>query len=95
MSADQLNTVAEIDSEIKRLTQVRDERERLLDDPGERSERSLRREQLAGRWAVTLILQPGHLAGISRLSGDEAWLWDAETLRADGWSKGDDGGWHL
>ena len=87
MSADQLSTVAEIDSEIERLTQARDERERLLEDPGERSERSLRREQLAGRWAVTLLLKPGNFAAIRRVSGDEAWLWDAETLRADGWSE--------
>lgn len=90
MSADQLSTVAEIDSEIERLTQERDERERLLEDSGERNERSLRRQQLAGRWAVTLSLDPGYLTAIRDVSGHEAWLWDAETLRADGWSEDGD-----
>ena len=94
MSADQLSTVAEIDSAIKRLTEARDERKRLLKDSGERNKRSLRRQQLAGRWAVTLLLDSSHLAEIGRVSGDEAWLWDAETLRADGWSE-DKYGWCL
>ena len=90
MSADLLSTVAEIDKEIKRLTQARDERQRLLKDPDERSERSVRRQQLAGRWAVTLPLGPGHLTAICQVSGHEAWLWDSETLRADGWSEDGD-----
>ena len=87
----ELSTVADYDAEIARLTKARE----LLADPMERENRRIRREQLAGRWAVTLPLQEEHLQGIRMLAGAEAWLFDPDHLQSDGWKKNDQGQWTL
>ena len=91
----ELSTVADIDAEIDRLTKARDEQNRLLADPMERKKRRIRREQLAGRWVVTLALQEEHLQEIRKLAGAEAWLFDPDHLQSDGWTKNDQGQWTL
>ena len=86
-----LSTLEDIDAEIARLTEARDEQQRLLDDPQERQNRQLRREQLAGRWVVTLQLHDNHLQEIRKAAGEEAWLFEPGLLQSDGWVRSDDG----
>ena len=90
-----LNTVEEIDAEIARLTEAREEQRRLTDDPEERKKRRVRREQLAGRWAVTLALHENHLQEIGKLARAESWLFEPDLLQSDGWTKDDKGQWTL
>ena len=90
-----LNTVEEIDAEIARLTEARKEQRRLTHDPEEREKRRIRREQLAGRWVVTLALEENHLQAIRELAGAESWLFDLDLLQSDGWTKDDNGQWAL
>ena len=90
----ELSTVADIDAEIARLTEARDEQIRLRADPGERENRRIRREQLAGQWIVRFALQENHLQEIRELAGTEAWLFDPDHLQSDGW-KNDNGLWSL
>ena len=91
----ELSTVADIDAEIARLTKARDEQTRLLDDPRERENRRIRREQLAGRWVVTCWLGEDHLQMIKNLAGTNAWLFDPDHLQSDGWTMNNKGQWML
>ena len=91
----ELSTAADIDAEIARLTEARDEQTRLLADPEERKKRRIRREQLAGRWVVTVALQEEHLQAIRKLAGKEVWLFEPDHLQSDGWTKNDQGQWTL
>ena len=90
-----LNTVEEIDAEIARLTDARDEQLRLTHDPEEREKRRIRREQLVGRWVVTAPFQEKHLQAIGNLAGAESWLFEPDLLQSDGWTKDDNGKWRL
>ena len=90
-----LNTVEEINAEIARLTEARDELSRLTNDPEERRNRRIRREQLMGRWVVTLALEESHLQAIGKLAGAESWLFERGLLQSDGWKKDDNGNWTL
>ena len=90
----ELSTVADIDDEIARLTKAREEQIRLQTKPEEQKKRRIRREQLVGRWGVTLALQEEHLQEIRNLAGTEAWLFEPDHLQSDGW-KNDNGLWSL
>ena len=97
------DSIEAIDRQIAELRQQREEIERrrreraqTLADPAERQERALRREQLAGRWAVRrqMLGTVSALPEIRELSGDEAFVWDPDFLTADGWVE-KNGGWVL
>ncbi len=90
-----LNTVEEIDAEIARLTEARDEQRRLTHDSEEREKRRIRREQLAGRWLVTVPLGEDLLQAIGKQAGGESWLFERGLLQSDGWKKDDNGNWTL
>lgn len=92
---DELATLADLDREITELRAVREERARILADPEEQTKRGLRREQVSGRWLMSKALKDaGTLDEIRAASAGEAWLWDPEFLRADGWVE-DAGIWRL
>ena len=84
----ELRTVAEIDDEIGRLKKARDDYERQLSD------RRIRRQQLLGRAAETWRLPEDLIQGTQSLAGDEAWLFEADLMQADGW-KLHEGQWTL
>ena len=86
-----LITVEDHDAAIDRLTKRRN----LLADPREQENRRIRREQLAGQWAVTLALRENHLQAIRELAGEDAWLFDSLELQSDGWVKNHEGHWTL
>ena len=87
----ELSTEAALDAEIDKLTKRRN----LLADPKERENRRIRRVQLVGRWAVTLALGENHLQAIRNLAGEQAWLFDTDILKSDGWEMDHNGQWTL
>ena len=72
---------AELDAEIARLQDIK----RRLENPELRENRRVRREQLLGRWAATLVLGESHLQGVRQLARDEAWLFEPDLMQEDGW----------
>ena len=86
--------LAQYDAEIDRLTKEREEYLRQVQDPAERENRRKRREQLAGRWLVRRCRLTGaHVQAIGEVAGDEAWLFEAELMAADGWHQDEQGSW--
>lgn len=93
VSGDELRTVADFDAEIERLREERARLAWLRDDPEQREVRAKAREQHAGRWVVGVALDPNHIQAIRALAGADAWVWDEEWLKADGWRPDDKGSW--
>ena len=81
----ELRTLDDYDRELETLQAERDRLAQLLEDPEQRDARRMRRQQLMGRWAESLRITPTHLKAIRKVSGSEAWLFDADVMRADGW----------
>lgn len=97
MSAtDELRTVEDFDREIESLQAERDRRVNLLEDEDQREARRVRREQLIGRWfaSVGIGLEADQVQAVCTISGGDAWIWDSDVLKADGWAKGPNG-WKL
>ena len=94
--AAEAGTLATLDAEIARLVNARDEHLRLVQDPEQREARGKRREQLVGRWVVRRCrLSATQLRAIGTLAGEEAWLFEAELMEADGWLQDSGGNWGL
>ena len=96
MNEDNLLSIADYDREIMELQRERKRLQGLLSDPDQREARRVRREQIAGRWVVTLPLSTNQVSSIREVSGDsESWLWERDVLIADGWVQDEGESWSL
>ena len=82
----ELGTLAEVQAEIERLERQRDEYQRTLDDPEQRRQRRVRRQQLLGRAAESFALSEQLIQTAQSLAGADTWLFDSDLMRADGWT---------
>ena len=99
MSADEnsdapASPLAEIDAEIERLTKQRAEYQARLVDPDEISRRRTRRQQLMGVAAERWVLSEEVFTNLGDPARDDAWLFAADLMLADGWVLAD-GKWTL
>ena len=89
-------TLADYDREIERLTGERERVRKLLDDPVQRRERELLRERLVGRCVMDLIRGGDKTANtwlplVTEFAGTDAWVFQDDVLRADGYAAAQDG----
>ena len=89
-------TPEDYDKEIKRLRQERDKLQNMIDNPNEKKQRSTRRAQLIGEYAIRSVFwDDAHMAGIRQVAAktEEEWLFGTKLLQLDGW-RHDKGNWH-
>ena len=90
-------TPEDYDREITRLQQERDKLQKQLDDPEQQKLRRTRRAQIVGDYAAhSVIWNNAHMDGIRKVADKtgEDWLFKANWLQIDGWSRDDKGNWH-
>ena len=87
-------SIDDIDAEIERLTKARDQYRARLEDPEERSRRRTRRQQLMGVAAERWRLSEEAITNLGKPARDDAWLFAADLMEADGWTLNDKG-WSL
>ena len=87
-------SIDDIDAEIERLTKARDQYRARQKNPEQRSRRRTRRQQLMGVAAERWMLREAWFTDLRNPARDEAWLFAADLMLADGWVLAD-GKWTL